>query len=90
MKTSPNNTRAIEQYLTGSLNPVGALLFQVRLLTDPGLRANLAEQKQVYALVQRFGRQQLRSRLEMIHRDLFQDPKHKSFQQEVYRNFTKP
>jgi hypothetical protein len=90
MKTSPNNIQAIEQYLSGTLSPAGALLFKARLLTDPKLRIKLALQKKVYALVQHFGRQELRSRLEVIHQNLFQDPDKKSYQQEVYRYFTKP
>jgi hypothetical protein len=90
MKTSRNNPQAIEQYLSGNISGVDALLFRARLLTDPDLRRNLALQKKTYALVQLYGRRQLKSRLEALHQQLFSDPTKKSFQQQVLQYFTKP
>ena len=67
-----------------------ALLFRARLLTDPDLRVTVAQQKKAYALVQQYGRQQMKSRLEAIHQSLFRDPGKKGFQQQVLQYFTQP
>ena len=90
MKTSWNNPRTIERFLSGALGTGEALLFRARLLTDPDLRITVAQQKKAYALVQQYGRQQMKSRLEAIHQSLFRDPGKKGFQQQVQQYFTKP
>jgi anti-sigma factor RsiW len=90
MKTSWNKSQAIERYLLGTLPLADALLFRARLLTDPELRQNVALQKETYALVQHYGREKMKTRLEALHRRLFQDPAKKSFQQEVLHYFNKP
>jgi hypothetical protein len=88
MKTSWNNPPAIERYLSGTLSTGGALLFRARMLTDPDLRRNVALQKKTYALVQLYGRQLMRSRLEVLHQKLFRDPEKKIFQAQVLQYFT--
>jgi hypothetical protein len=90
MKTSPTNAQAIERFLSGSLSTAGNLLFRARLLTDPELRVQVAQQKKVYALVQLYGRRKIKSRLEAIHQQLFSDPAKKSFQQQVLHYFINP
>jgi hypothetical protein len=89
MKTSWNNPRAIERFLSGALSTGESLLFRARLLTDPDLRITVAQQKKAYALVQQYGRQQMKTRLEAIHQSLFRDPEKKGYQQEVLQYFTK-
>jgi anti-sigma factor RsiW len=89
MKTSWNKAQAIEKFLSGTLPAADALLFRARLLTDPELRRLVALQQKTYALVRLYGRQQMKARLEALHRQLMGDPTKKTFQQQVLQYFTK-
>ena len=89
MKTSWNKPQAIEKFLSGTLPAAEALVFRARLLTDPELRRLVALQQKTYALVRLYGRQQMKVRLEALHRQLMGDPTKKTFQQQVLQYFTK-
>ena len=64
------------------------LLFEAQLLLHPGLAEQVQWQKQTYALVRQYGRQQLRAELEKVHHTLFTRPEHQSFRQKILRLFT--
>ena len=89
MKTSWNNIKAIEDYLSSTLPKADALLFDACLLLDPALRLNVALQKKTYALVQLFARRKMKANLEVMHQKLFRDSKKKTFQDEIQKLFPK-
>ncbi|MGV8095095.1 MAG: hypothetical protein AB2L24_24840 [Mangrovibacterium sp.] len=49
MKTFLNNSRTIERYLLGKMDPSERFLFEAKLLIDPGLRMDFQAQKEAYA-----------------------------------------
>jgi hypothetical protein len=63
------------------------LLFDARLLLNTDLQANVSAQKQVYTLVQQYGRRQLKQEIEAVHQQLFTQPEHLSFKQKIARIF---
>jgi len=89
MRTSLNNIAQTEAHLLGRQHPADALLFDARLLLDDGLHADVSAQKQVYNLVQQYGREQLKQEIEAAHEQLFGQPEHLSFKQKIARLFFK-
>jgi hypothetical protein len=87
MTTSFNNTRLIEKYLRGEMNPADRFLFETQLLINPGLRMDVRAQKTAYALVGMYHRKKQREELEAIHRQIFSDPGKAVYQQRVYQLF---
>jgi hypothetical protein len=90
MRTSLNNIAQTEAHLLGRQQPADALLFDARLLLDDGLHADVSAQKQVYNLVQKYSRKQLKQEIEAAHEQLFSQPEHLSFKQKIARLFFKP
>jgi hypothetical protein len=89
MKTSSNNTRTIERYLLGKMDPPSRFLFEARLLVDPGLRMDLQAQKEAYALIKMYHRKKLKEEVESIHQQLFRDLDKAVFKQQIVQLFKK-
>ena len=87
MRTSLNNIAQTEARLFNKQHPGDALLFDARLLLDTDLQADVSAQKQIYALVQQYGRRQLKQEIEAVHQQLFTQPEHLSFKQKIARIF---
>ena len=87
MKTSWNQTKSIEDYITGKLTPEEELLFDVKMLINPLLRLQVMIQKKVYILVRQYARKKIRSEIEAVHDKIFHDPARASFQAEIRRHF---
>ncbi|WP_156309024.1 hypothetical protein [Sphingobacterium endophyticum] len=90
MMTSWNETKRIDDYLLGKLPVNEALLFDVQLLIDEELEANVKSQQRSYEIIRQFGRAQLRNELEAVQQKLFTDPKYTSFKQKIVQLFKKP
>jgi hypothetical protein len=87
MRTSLNNIAQTEAHLLNKLQPGDALLFDARLLLDTHLQTDVSAQKQVYTLVQQYGRRRLKQEIEAVHQQLFNQPEHLSFKQKIARIF---
>lgn len=87
MRTSLNNIAQTEAHLLNKQQPGDALLFDAWLLLDTDLQADVSAQKQVYTLVQQYGRRQLKQEIEAVHQQLFTQPEHLSFKQKIARIF---
>jgi len=90
MKTSWNNIRTTEQYLSGNMNTEETLLFKAKLLTDPVLRLQVALQEKTYQLVRLFARKEMKAKLEITYQQLFHNPEKQAFQQSILQYFIKP
>ena len=88
MKTL-RETREIEEYLMNEMDPANRVVFEAKLLIDPILRIRTQFQRTVYAIIRRSARRQLKSELERIHVQLFNDPSRLRFQQEILKLFSK-
>lgn len=89
MKTSWNELRLVEDYLSAAAEPADQVLFEARLILAPDLKDSLYWQERTYHLIQRYGRQQLRSEIAKVHDILFTAPEHRSFRQKIRRLFRK-
>jgi len=87
MTTSFNNTHLIEKYLQGSLSGGDRLVFEARLLLNRALRTDLYFQKKAYSLVKIYHRQKVKEELEILHRQIFNNPDNIVFQQSIYQLF---
>ncbi len=90
MKTLWNETRQIEEYLSGKANTGDALLFEAQLILDPALRDKVLWQGKTHAIINNYGRAQLKNEIEAVHQKLFTDSEHLSFRQKIRRLFKKP
>lgn len=89
MKTSWNETRQIDEHLSGKMNTGDALVFEAKLLLEPELGDKVLWQQKTHDLITQFGRRQLKNEIEAIHQKLFTSPGHHSFHQKIRRLFTK-
>lgn len=89
MRTSLIETEQIEAYLLRLSNPGDALLFEARLLLDDELSQKLQWQKAACDIVKTYGRKQLKQEIEAVHRNLFNDIRHKSFREKIKKIFSK-
>lgn len=89
MKTSWNELRLIEDYLSSDGRPEDKVLFEAQLILQPDLKDNVYWQQKTYDLVQEYGRQQLRSEIKKVHELLFSAPEHQSFRQKIRKLFRK-
>jgi hypothetical protein len=90
MKTSWNETRQIDLYLSGEADTGNALLFEAQLLIGPNLHNKVLWQQKTYAIINNYGRRQLKNEIEAIHQKLFTEPEHLNFSQKIRRLFTNP
>lgn len=87
MRTSLIEIAQIDAHLHKKQRPADALLFEAQTLLNSDLQSNVSSQQQVYSLVQQYGRKQLKQEIEVVHQQLFTQPKHLSFRQKIARIF---
>jgi hypothetical protein len=87
MRTSLNNIRLIETFLSGKMTPEELLMFEVRLVDDPMLKLNLRIQEKVYALMQLYHRRKLKEEIVAIEHKMFSDPTKARFQKSIQYYF---
>jgi hypothetical protein len=90
MKTLWNETRQIELHLSGKANTGDALLFEAQLLLDPTLHNKVLWQQKTYAIINNYGRAQLKNEIEAVHQKLFTATEYLSFSQKIRRLFKNP
>jgi hypothetical protein len=88
MKTSWNETRQIDAYLSGSMDTGNALLFEANMILKPALQDKALWQIKAHTAIQHYGRTQLKNEIEAVHQKLFTSPQHTSFSQKIKRLFS--
>jgi hypothetical protein len=71
MRTSLNNIKHIDDFISGKLSPTESLIFQARVLLDSDLRQQVEWHRRTVAIINLYGRKELRNEVEKIHRDIF-------------------
>jgi hypothetical protein len=89
MRTSLNEIKEIDDHVLQQALPDEALLFEAKLIINPGLKYQVMWHKQTLGLVQQYGRNQLKAEIETVHQKLFSLPKHEGFRQKIMRLFCK-
>lgn len=83
MPTSWNDTVEIERYLGKKGNNGDALLFEARLILEPGLADKLEWQQKTYTLIKNYSRTHLKQEIELVQQQLFTQTEHTSFSQKI-------
>ena len=88
MKTLWNETEQVEQYINGFTNAGDALVFEAKLILNPGLMDKVLWQQKTYEVIQNYSRRQLKKEIEAVHQQLFTQPAHLSFSKKIRLLFT--
>lgn len=64
----------IDRYLLREMPAGERLLFQARVLVSPGLGERVEEQHRLHQLIVRLGREDRRTALDELHRELMREP----------------
>jgi hypothetical protein len=86
--TSLTELKRIEAVIHQTATPQEQLLHRANTLIDSKLHQKTRLQRQVYEIVEWYGRKKLKAELERIHQQLFSLPQHHSFRQRIYAIFT--
>lgn len=85
MKTSYNETREIEKYLTGAFNAGEALAFRARMLLDKGLKEKVRWQQEAYQAVKLYGRNSIKRELDQAFDQLIKKPVFRHQLMEIFK-----
>jgi hypothetical protein len=88
MTTLWNETEQIEAHILGSADPGSSLLFEAKMLLEPGLHDKILWQQKAYEIIQSYGRKQLKQEIEAVHQQLFTQQEHKNLSQKIWLFFT--
>ncbi len=89
MRTSLLETEQIETHLQQRSEHGDALVFEARLLLQPGLKDKMLWQQKTYSIIRQYGREELKREIEEVHQKLFNEDRHQSFRQKIMRLFSK-
>jgi len=89
MKTSLNEIRQTENFLSGKLSGEESFVYEALMLINPLLKLNTHLQKKIYSLVKMYGRKKTKEEIEIIHQNLFNHPDQIRFQQNIHHLFLK-
>ncbi|MBS1503008.1 MAG: hypothetical protein JST32_13155 [Bacteroidetes bacterium] len=89
MRTSLPETEQIDAHLLRLSEAGDRLVFEARLLLEPELRVKMHWQENTYALVKKYGREELKKEIKAVHQQLFTEQKHISFRQKILGIFSK-
>lgn len=87
MRTSLNEIKTIEHFLSGKLNAEEALLVEAKLLLDEELHNKICWQKEAYSVIEAYGREKLRLEIEAVHQKLFTRPENSGFKKKILKYF---
>ena len=87
MRTSLNETHAIEQYVIHELNAEEKRVFEKKLHQNETLRLNLFLQRKIYRILPFYRRRRMKEHAERIHHQLFLDPQHVAFRNSILQLF---
>jgi hypothetical protein len=90
MKTSLNNTRETEEFLSGTMNADESLQFRFRMLLDPLWRKNVAFQQKTYAIIHAYSRKKMKEEIQAVHDKIFSDPQQALYQERIRELFKNP
>jgi len=82
-----NEIELIDQHLLKLDSAPDRLLFDALLILNPEMKQNVLLQKKMHAVVQQYGRKQLKAEIENVHRQLFGKAEHQTFRQKMLSLF---
>jgi len=89
MRTSLNEIKLIDEHLFNTGSTEDRLLFDAMLILNPSLPEQVMWQKNAHAMVQQYSRRKLKAEIETIHQKLFNEVRHRTFQQKIMSFFSR-
>jgi hypothetical protein len=89
MRTSLNNIKTIDDYLSGRMAPGDALLFEANILLNNDLINDIQHQQSSYAIIRQYSRQKIRAEIMAVQATLTIAPQHRGFMQRIANLFKK-
>jgi len=92
MRTSLNNIKAIEDYLSGQMVHSDELLFEASMLLNSELINDIQHQQNTYVMIRQYSQQKMKAEIISIQEKLAAAPQHRGFMQHIVNLFksTKP
>lgn len=87
MRTSLNEIKIIEQYITHGFNSIEKRAFEKQMHQNEALRLNIFLQQKIYRILPFYRRRRVKERAEQIHQQLFHDPEHIKFRNSILQLF---
>ena len=89
MRTSLNNIKAIDDYLSGQMTSGNALLFEANLLLNKDLINDIEHQQRTYTLIRLYSRRQIKNEIVDVQKIFTTAPQHRGFMQRIVNLFKK-
>jgi hypothetical protein len=89
MRTSLHDIQQIDDYLLSYAGEADRSLFEARLILQPALQENMAWQQKTYTIIRQYCRRQLKTEIESVHEQLFNEPEHIPFRRKIMALFSK-
>jgi hypothetical protein len=89
MRTSLNNIKAIDDYLSGRLVPGETLLFEANMLLNIDLTDDVQQQQNTYAIIRQYSRKKIKAEIMAVQETLATAPQHRGFMQRIAQLFKK-
>lgn len=89
MRTSLNNIKTIDDYLSGCMAPGDALLFEANLLLNSDLINDFEHQQNTYAMIRQYSRKKIKDEIISVQEILGNAPQHRDFMQRIANFFKK-
>lgn len=87
MRTSLNNIKTIENYLSGQMLPGDALLFEANMLLNSDLINDIQHQQETYAVIRQYSRQKIKDEIAAVQKIIATAPQHRGFMQHITNLF---
>lgn len=89
MRTSLNNIKIIEDYLSGQMPPGDTLLFEANMLLNNDLINDIQHQQDTYTIIRRYSRQRIKNEIAAVQNKLAVTPQYRGFMQCITNLFKK-
>ena len=75
MRKQLHEIEEIDSYIFHNLNKADKFLFEVKMIANPELKANMLAQQKTYSLIRLFGRKKKKEQLVSMHFRIMEDKK---------------
>lgn len=87
MRTSLNNIKAINDYISGQMAPGDALLFEANILLNNNLANDLQDFQSTYAIIRQYSRQSIKDEIIVVHKIFATAPQYRGLMQRIVNLF---
>ncbi len=89
MRTSLNNIKTIDDYVSGRMAPDDALLFEANMLLNDDLRTEINDQQKTYAIIRQYSRKKVKGEIIAVQKIFTTASQYQGFMQRIANLFKK-